>query len=396
MIQLIGIKHNVSVEIREKLSIIPKHCERVLKQLLEICDEAVILSTCNRTEIYINAEGHDQDLVPKIFQCLGWDLQYRAYTFYASGNEAVAHLFEVACGFDSMLLGEDQILGQVKAAYETSLQMKAVHGELQRLFQTAITCGKDFRCKSEIFKIPVSLASMVVREAVKRNKKRFMILGFGEVGQLVAKYIMEEDFHQLIIVVRNPETVNISNHKVQVISFHEKKDYYHTVDCIVSCTSAPHVVIKAEDLPHNELLIFDMAVPRDVDVQVRDMRNVTLYDTDQIGKLQDQHYEKRKKIMMANRNIIQQYMAEFEEWCKLKELSPFIREIKEVGAAIYQQRYRTFLNKKDGKDVEELVEMLLKSTANVFVNNAIKVLKEEYLEGRGKECRRILERIFQK
>jgi len=402
LIWLIGIKHNVPVEIREKLSVIPKHCERVTKQLLEICEEAVVLSTCNRTEVYISAERHDHQFIDEVFNCLGWDLQYKAYVFYASGREAVIHLLDVACGFDSMLLGEDQILGQVRNAYETSLKMKAVSGVLQRLFQTAITCGKDFRCKSEIFKVPVSLASMVVREAIRRGRKRFMVLGFGEVGQLVAKYILEEEFQQLIIAARNPEGVNIPTDKAQVIDrvlvipFPERKNYYPTVDCIISCTSAPHVVIKAEDLPGNELLIFDMAVPRDVDVRVRNMGNVTLYDTDQIGKLQDENYERRKKIMTENRDIIQRYAEEFEEWCKVKELSPFIQEIKEVGTAVYLQRYRTFLNKKEGKNTEELVEMLLKSTVNVFVNNAIKVLKKEYLEGRGRDCRRILEEIFQK
>ena len=397
MIQLIGIQHNVEVEIREKLSITPRKCERVTKHLLDLCEEVVVLSTCNRTEVYLNADAHDEQFIQEVFEYLGWDYTYRRYTFYLSEQEAINHLFEVVCGFDSMLLGEDQILGQIKNAYELSLDLQAVSGKMLRLFQNVITCGKDFRCQTNLCNIPVSLASMVVREARKKNKKRFMLLGFGDIGQLVAKYILCDDFDALYIAVRNVDVVDIQHEKVEAVSFHDKTEYFDQVDCMISCTSAPHLVIKKEDVPDligHELLIFDMAVPRDVSEEVRHIEQIQLYDTDQIGHLQDEHYQKRKEVMYENKSIIDEYIREFEEWCKLKEITPHIQQIKNSGQTVYEQRYRTFQNKKDAKDNEILAEMLLKSATNVFVNKAIKVLKEEHLEGRGEECLRILAKIF--
>ena len=123
MIQLIGLKHDVKIEIREKFSIIPKRQEKCLEALLNICEEAVILSTCNRTEIYFKSK--DEDIVKKIFKALNWDKTLIKCVFNYKEEKAIQHLMEVVCGFDSLLLGEDQILGQVRDAYEASKRFKS-------------------------------------------------------------------------------------------------------------------------------------------------------------------------------------------------------------------------------------------------------------------------------
>ncbi len=395
MIQLIGIRHDVKVEIREKLSIIPKHCKGALVKLKMICEEAVVVSTCNRTEIYINTEQEGEELIHDLFRCLGWDKQYIQYTFYAKGQQVVKHLMEVVCGFDSVLIGEDQILGQIKRAYELSLTLQVVEKDLLRLFQIVITCGKAFRHKSELYKIPVSLASLVVKECRRRKSKRFMILGFGEIGQLVAKYILKEDFEVLYIVVRDRDEINMSHPKTKVFSFNDRNRLYSDVDCIISCTSAPHVVITGQNLPQKEFLIFDLAVPRDVEPNLAAIDGIEVYDTDQIGLIQDENRYKRQEMMLKNKCVIEHYSREFATWQKLKELSPYIQKIKTSGEIVYQKMSRTFKNKRKGQDDEMLAERLLKSTSNVFVKRAIEVLKEEHLKGRGEECLIILEKIFQ-
>jgi len=394
MIQLIGIRHDVEIDIRQKLSIIPKHLEDALKKVASICNESVIISTCNRTEVYFNSESTDFDIVNKIFGCLGWDLRLAKYTFYLKGEDAVRHLMKVVCGFDSIVLGEDQILGQVKEAYEKSLETKTVKSDLSRLFQTAVTCGKEFRATSNLSSIPVSTASMVVKEAKERNINRFMILGFGEIGNLASKHIIDNGFDKLYIAVRNTGSVDINDPRICVIPFTERANYYHDVDCIISCTSAPHTVIKANDLPNKEFLIFDMAVPRDIDPDVCNLKGVEVYDIDRIGSIKDENYNRRKELMEQYKSLMEKYIVEFEEWYKLKKLSPYIQKIRKSGELIYKQRSITYRNKKDTKDNEKLVEMLLKSTSNAYVNRAIEVLKEEYLKGRGDECLKIIEKIF--
>ncbi|EYE89232.1 glutamyl-tRNA reductase [Fervidicella metallireducens AeB] len=394
MIQLIGIKHNVDVETREKLSIITSRVEEALKNIIKECDEAVVLSTCNRTEIYFSSDEYDEQKIYKIFRALGWDVSLIDYIFHIKGIKVAKHLMEVICGYHSRIVGEDQILGQIKNAYDISKKNKAVKNELQRLFQMALTCGKEFRVKSELYKFPVSSSSIVVRQARKRNVKRFMILGFGEVGQLTTKYILDGDFDILYIAVRNKDKVLLNNEKVRVIDFSERIDVYRDVECIISCTSSPHYVIKAEELPDKELIIFDLAVPRDVEECVGCLENIELYGIDRVSMLHDESHLKRKELMKENKHIVEEHIKKYENWLKIREISCNIKNIRESGESVYKDRLKTFKNKYDSKNHKVLAETMLKSTSNYFINRAIEVLKEEHLEGRGEECLKILNKIF--
>ncbi|MDW8801850.1 glutamyl-tRNA reductase [Clostridium sp. A1-XYC3] len=395
MIQLIALKNDIGIEIREKFSVIQKRCESSLKKLSQICEEVVMISTCNRTEIYFNSSYDDLSIIEKIFETLNWDKSLMKYICHHKEEKAVRHLMDVVCGFDSLILGEDQILAQVKEAYETARTAKTVHKELQKLFLTAITCGKEFRTKSNLYKIPVSSSSIAVSESRKKAMNRFMILGFGEVGKLTAKYIMSGNFEVLYIAVRDISMVNIEDSRVKVIPFEKRLKYYEDVNCIISCTSAPHTVIKKDDLPNNRnMLLFDLAVPRDLDRDVCDLKNVQVYDIDTVSLMDDNNRKLRKDIMKENRLILEKYIKEFEQWQSLQSISQEIVKLKQAGERVYKERYKTFRNKKDTKDTDKLAEVLLKSTSDAFINKAIEVLKEEQLKGRVSDCMKIIQRIF--
>ncbi len=393
MIQLIGLRHDVKIEIREKLSIIPKRQERCLEALLNVCEEAVILSTCNRTEIYFQSKEEDMDY--KIFEALNWDKTLIKCVFNYKEEKAIEHLMEVVCGFDSLLLGEDQVLGQVRDAYEVAKASKAIKNELQRLFENAIACGKEFRTKSKISDIPVSSSSMVVKQAIDRGHKKFMILGYGGVGELTSKYILEGKIDLLYIAVRDLQKVNIEDPRVKIIPFKDIHKYYEEVDCVISCTSAPHAVVHLNELPNKYLLLFDLAVPRDIEEIVSENPLYEVYDIDTLRDIHDDNYKRREVSMRNNRYIVDRAIKEYLDWKITKELSPFIRKIKHNGEGVYKERLETFKHKKETKDNEKLAELLLKSTSDAYVNRAIKVLKEEHLKGRSKECVDIISRIFQ-
>ena len=392
MIQLIGLNHDVKIEIREKLSIIPKRQEKCLEALLKICDEAVILSTCNRTEIYFRSK--DEDIISKVFEALNWDKTLIKYVESYKEEKAIQHLMEVVCGFDSLLLGEDQILGQVRDAYEATKGLKTTKKELQRLFENAIACGKEFRTKSKIGDIPLSSSSMVVKQAIGRGLKNFMILGYGAVGELTSKYILEGEIDLLYIAVRDFQKVNIENPRVKVIPFKDIHNYYEEVDCVISCTAAPHNVVHLKELPNKHLLLFDLAVPRDIEETVSENSLYEVYDIDKLGDIHDDNYKRREHLMKNNRYIVDKAIKEYIEWKTINELSSFIKRIKHNGEDVYKQRLDTFKHKKETKDNEKLAEMLLKSTSNAYINRAIEVLKEEHLKGRSKECVDIISRIF--
>ncbi|MBZ9688953.1 glutamyl-tRNA reductase [Clostridium estertheticum] len=392
MIQLIGLKHDVKIGIREKLSIIPKHQEKCLKALLNICEEAVILSTCNRTEIYFKSK--DENIISKIFEALNWDKTLIKCVFNYKEEKAIQHLMEVVCGFDSLLLGEDQILGQVRDAYEAVKASKTTQKELQRLFEKAIACGKKFRTKSKIGDIPVSSSSMVVKQAMGRGHKNFMILGYGAVGELTSKYILEGEIDLLYIAVRDIQKVNIEDPRVKIIPFKDIHKYYKEVDCVISCTSAPHNVVHLKELPNKYLLLFDLAVPRDIEEIVSENPLYEVYDIDKLGDIHDDNYKRRECSMKNNRYIVDEAIKEYIEWKTIKEISSLIIRIKHNGEDVCKERLDTFKHKKETKDNEKLAEMLLKSTSNAYINRAIEVLKEEHLKGRSKECVEIISRIF--
>jgi glutamyl-tRNA reductase len=394
MLQLIGVRHDIKLDIREKLSIIPKRCEDFMLKILDFCEEVVILSTCNRTEVYINCQQEGEPIIDKIFDTLIWDKDLKPYIFYNKKDDVVRHLMNVVCGLDSIIVGEDQILSQVKKSYEQALDIKGVKKELQRLFQSAITCGKEFRYKSKLYTIPVSTASIAANEARKREIKRFMILGYGDVGTLASKYILSDSCDILYVAARDVNSVDINDNRVKIIPFADRRKYYKDVECIISCTSAPHCVITAEDLPKKQLLIFDLAVPRDVGEDVYLLNNIEVYNIDKVSAVNDENHQKRKHMIEGNRFIIDRYVKDYLEWLRLRELTPYITRLKTKGEIICKNGSLTFKNKKDTKDNLELAEMLLRSTSNAYVNRAIEVLKSEHLEGRGEECLRVIKKIF--
>lgn len=397
MIGLIGIKRNTPLEIREKLTLKPKRLKLYIEKLLKIFKEVVILATCNRTEIYFNDFLGKEELLKEIFEIFEWDYSFSKYVFVTNGEASCRHLFEVCCGFHSKIIGEDQILGQVKNAYESALEYKSVSLELHRLFQEAITCGKRFRNEARLYDIPVSSASISVNESIKKGCYRFMLIGYGEVGQLVMKYLLSHKIEIVYLVVRNKSIKDeIDDERVRVISFDEKNRYIDEVQSIISCTSAPHLVLSKDDINENgeRLYIYDLAVPRDVDEEIDKMSRAELYNIDKISAINDENKKHRVDKMMENKYILNKYLKEFYEWQRIRDITPEIKKLKELGNEVHNKRAVTFKNKcKDKSDVE-LANTLIKSASDFYINRAIKVLKEETLKGCGEECKEIIAKIF--
>ncbi|GAA0078375.1 glutamyl-tRNA reductase [Clostridium sp. CTA-5] len=398
MIGLIGIKKNTPIGIREKLTIQSNKCKEYIKESLKYLDEVVILATCNRTEIYFNASFEKEELLKKVFEIFNWNYDYREYVFISEDRKACKHLFEVTCGFHSKILGEDQILGQVKNAYLISLHEKAVKLELQRLFQYAVTCGKKFKSESRLYEIPVSSSSIAVNEAINRGCKKFMVIGYGDVGRLTMKYLLAHKIECLYLVVRNMKIKEEFNNDniVNVINFDEKNNYINEVDCVISCTSAPHVIVKKDDITPkgNEILIYDLAVPRDVEDDVKDIERTEVYNIDSISLINDGNKKMRFDKMDSNKFILDKYLNEYYDWRKLRCIASSIKNVKDNSELVYEKRISTFKNKsKSEKDIN-LANQLIKSTSDYYINRAIEVMKQETLKGSGEECLRIIEKIF--
>lgn len=399
MIQLLGIKKNTGVEIREKLTLSPKKKREYTKKLLQYFDEVVILSTCNRTEIYYNGLLKGEESVKRIFEVLEWDIELKENCFYLEEIDAVKHLMEVVCGFHSKILGEDQILGQIKEAYSLSMEVFSINHELQRLFQEAITCGKKFRTDGKLYEIPVSSASISVSEAIKKNARKIMVIGYGEVGSLVVKYALSNDIEALNLVVRNIDKIEgVEDKRVKIMTYEEARKIINNMDCVISCTSAPHLIIEKKHINEvgKEIIIFDLAMPRDIDERIKEYSRVKLYDIDEISSIDDENKNLRKERMLEFKYIIKEHIDNYLKWKDLREVSDIIKDMKKNSLKIVEERQNTLQNKCHNKKDREIAQILIKSTSDYYVNRAIEVLKEEQLKGQGKECLKILEKIFLK
>ena len=397
MLGLIGIRKNVDINIRERLAIALSKQSKAVKELNKLYEEVVIISTCNRTEIYISGCLESEEDIRKIFEVLDWDISLLEYTFYLEGISVAKHLLEVVCGFHSKILGEDQILGQIKLAYELSLENKAIHTKLLRLFEEAISCGKKFRTESKLYEIPVSASSIAVKEVEEFGASSIMVLGYGTIGSLVVKYALGSKFNKVFIVVRNKGKVpDLKDDRVEILDFNEYKDVINEVDAVISCTAAPHVVIKNDYINNNgkEIMLIDLALPRDIDEALSQNERVTLLDIDTISKLDVDNKKLRNEKMNEYKFLVDEYLNEYKNWLNIREVTYYIHEMKTTGNSVVESRVKSFEHKcKDKRDIE-LATTLIKSTSDYYVNRAIKLLKEEKLKGRENECLNILKQIF--
>lgn len=397
MLQLIGIKKYVDIHIREKLTLLPKKQKEVLANLSDIFREVVIVSTCNRTDIYLSDDKDANLYLNEIFTILGWNEEYREYCFVSQGETVVKHLMEVICGFHSRILGEDQILGQVKDAYNKSMEAKAVNCELQRLFEDALSCGKKFKTQSKLYEIPVSASSIAVVKSVAYGVKDLMLIGYGDVGKLVIKYALTYEFKHIYIVIRDKSKVEmIDDSRVSVLDFNEAKKVIDTVDGIISCTASPHLIIDKNDINEEgkDLVIFDLAVPRDIDKSLKSLTRVRLYDIDDIGILDSENKKLRSARMEQFKFILNDYYNEFINWISIRDIAGYIKNIKNTESKVIDERIDSFSKRcKNDEDID-LAETLIKSTSDFYVNKAINVLKEAKLEGCEEECLKVIKKIF--
>lgn len=387
----------MDIKIRERLAITLSRQSKAIKELNKAYEEVVIISTCNRTEIYLSGCLGSKEEIRKIFEILDWDISLLEYTFYLGGADVAKHLLEVVCGFHSKILGEDQILGQVKLAYELSLEQKAIHTKLLRLFEEAISCGKKFRTESKLYEIPVSASSIAVNKVEEFGAKSVMVIGYGAIGSLVVKYALGSKFKKVFIVVRNKAKVSdLKDERVEVLDFNEYKEVINDVDAIISCTSAPHIVIKGDYINNEgkEIILIDLALPRDIDEGLSQNKRVTLLDIDTISKLDDNNKKLRNEKMNKYKFLVDEYLNEYKNWLNIREVTYYIHAMKTKGNSVVESRVKSFENKcKDKRDVD-LATTLIKSTSDYYINRGIKLLKEEKLKGRENECLNILKKIF--
>ena len=329
----LGLSHQTAdVAVRERFAFAEHElavCSGELGRRPEL-GEALILSTCNRVELYAAAPDTAAGFASiEAFLASRAALEPadRKYFYRQDGPGAIRHLFRVVSGLESMVLGETEILGQVKKAYSIAVESGSTARHLNKLFQRAFNVAKEVRTKTKITRGPVSVGSAAVDLAEKifgrLSSCRAMILGAGETGELTARALMARGAHGIFVSNRSYERAQVLAEETrgEAIGFEQWHECFDDIDILISSTSAPHMIVTPEKLSaamrrrgNRPVFVIDLAVPRDVDPAVNKLDGVYLYDIDALQDIAAHSMAVRRQELTECERLIERHVNEFFGW----------------------------------------------------------------------------------
>jgi glutamyl-tRNA reductase len=394
-----GVSHvTAPIEVRERLTLRPQEAARELARLrdLGLIREGVILSTCNRTEVYAVENGHD--LLPEVSALLSQRLGSDAsqFVYVRRDREAAAHLFGVAAGLRSMILGEAQIHGQVKDAWE---QCRSESGPiLNRLFQTALLAASRAREETGIGRGAASVSSAAVQLAKKifggLSGRSAMILGAGDVAELALECLQKEGVRVAIVANRTHERAQAlaERHGAAAMHYDQCWESLRDVDLLICSTASPVPVVTVsrvrgsiEARGDRPLCVLDIALPRDVEAAVGELANVFLYDLDDLRAAAAANLEQRAEDIPAAQAIVAAESEKFWDWVAGLAAVPVVREFREEMDRLRSMELAAALRRLGPLTPEqaEAIEYFSKSLMNKFLHEPSVRLKAAAANGRG-------------
>jgi glutamyl-tRNA reductase len=403
-IVVMGLSHKTaSVDIREKVAFAPTHMDKPLRELMALPDigEGVIVSTCNRVEIY--ATTHDvaggmarlKRFLADYHSLALETLEPHLYSYY--GEAAIRHVFRVASSLDSMVVGEPQILGQIKTSYGYAAEFKSSGIILNRFLHKAFSVAKRVRTETRIASSAVSVSFAAVELAKKifgdLNDKTVMLIGAGEMCELAAKHFLNNGVRGVMVTNRTYErAVRLAEEfDGQPVKFEDLFDHLHKADIILSSTGATHFIIGAKDVEEvirrrkrKPMFFIDIAVPRDIDPKVNDVENVYLYDMDDLQGVVASNMEQRNREAEKAEQIIDQEIGQFVKWLSSLEVTPTIVALRTKFEEIRQAELaKTLTNWKElPPDGQKRLEALTASIINKLLHPPTSILKKSGQGGR--------------
>lgn len=394
-----GVNHlTAPIEIREKLAYRASETGEVLTSVRERSEarESVILSTCNRTEFYISdgAEAATAAIAQLMSDKLGADVGPHLYV--RRDRDAVAHLFRVASGLDSMILGEAQIHGQVRDAWENCRQFSGV--ALNRLFQTALMAASRVREETGIGRGAASVSSSAVQLAKKifgsLNGRRAMVLGAGDVAAIALECLRKEGVKVAIVANRSYERAEslAREHGATAMHYDECWEQLHTVDVVMCSTASPHPIVSVQHIaPSMELrvgrplCILDIALPRDVEADVGTLENVFLYDLDDLRAAAMANLERRQEDVPAAEAIIAGEVEKYWDWLAGLAAVPVVADFRSRMDRVRADELATALRRINGLSSEQAegVEIFSRALMNKFLHEPSVRLRAAAANGRG-------------
>jgi len=383
---VIGINHKTApVEIREKLSFSGEELGRSLREVLEHSEftENMILSTCNRVEIYATTQDAERGVVGLKNFLAKWHgvalSEFEKSLYIHLGRAAVSHIFRVASSLDSMVVGEPQILGQIKEAHNIAAYHNASGIILNKLLHRAFHVAKRMRTETKIGSSAVSISYAAVELAKKifgtLEGKAIMLLGAGEMAELAARHLVASGAKRVVVVSRTYQrAVNLARtfngEAIEFDGFHERLE---GVDIVISSTGAPNYILRPGDVievikarKNKPVFFIDIAVPRDIDPEVNEIENVYLYDIDDLQEVVDANKDRRAREAMRAEEIVEEEVLKFYQWYKSLDLVPTIVSLREKLEEIRRKELAKALSsfsritEKERRSLEALTSAIIK------------------------------------
>ncbi|ORU91912.1 MAG: glutamyl-tRNA reductase [Cycloclasticus sp. symbiont of Bathymodiolus heckerae] len=400
MLLTLGLNHNTApIEIREKLVFSPEHLSHSLQSLTELSsvEEAAILSTCNRTEIYCDIASHQTE------EIIAWladqhqlnEKSIREYLYSHTDHASIKHMSRVACGLDSMVLGEPQILGQMKTAYQHANDAGTLGKYLGRLFQHTFQVAKKVRTDTAIGSSPVSIAFAGVKLAQQifgdLENQTALLIGAGETIELSAQHLKEQGIGQLIVANRTLEKAHAiaSQGNGYAIEIKDIPEHLAHADIIVSSTASQLPILGKGSVEtailkrkHKPMFMMDLAVPHDIEKEVGTLSDVYLYCVDDLKNIVDDGLQSRREAAEQAEDIIDIQVSHFQTWIRAQSASETIYQLRQQAdktrADLLQ---KALLSLTNGQSPEQVLERLANDLTNKILHAPSSSLKQAASEG---------------
>ncbi|MEH2214195.1 glutamyl-tRNA reductase [Nostoc sp.] len=417
-IAVVGLSHKTApVEVREKLSIPEPQIESAIAQLASYphIDEVAILSTCNRLEIYIVTSEADQG-IREITQFLAEYsklpvISLRQHLFMLLHDDAVMHVMRVAGGLDSLVLGEGQILAQVKTTHKLGQQYSGIKTILNRLFKQALTAGKRVRTETSIGTGAVSISSAAVELAQIKVANlaacRVVILGAGKMSRLLVQHLISKGAVEISIVNRSRDRAQelTKQFPQQPINIHPLSEMMSVIadsDLVFTSTSATEPILDRAKLEmvlevQRSLMLFDISVPRNVHADVNELENVQAFNVDDLKAVVAQNYESRRKIAQEAERLLEEEVEAFDIWWRSLETVTTISCLRNKVETIREQELEKALSRLGSEFAEkhqEVIEALTRGIVNKILHDPMVQLRSQQDVEARRRCMQTLQMLF--
>ncbi len=383
----LGINHQTApVDIREKVAFSTDQVDAALRELkaLPIVNESVIVSTCNRTEIYCDLEGDS------VHTLSHWLSRYHGmsedellpYIYQHNDEEAARHLFRVASGLDSMVLGEPQILGQLKTSYDQARSGKSINSILDRLFQHSFNVAKRVRTDTDIGSNAVSVAFAAVNLSKQifgnLQELRALLIGAGETIELVSRHLKSQNIGSIVIANRSIENAQKLADEIgaEAVQINAVPEQLINADIVISSTASQLPILgkgateaALRKRKHRPIFMVDLAVPRDIETQVGDLDDIYLYTVDDLRNVVDENLRSREVAAEAAQEIINLEVKAFDQWLRTHQSADHIRELRQKAETIKKQCVeKTLIQFRQDQDAEKAIELLANTLTNKMLH----------------------------